>query len=105
MAQDKPAKPPRPPKAPTAKPPKPAKAVAKAAAKDKDDQPSVAASWWQASVQFLLEVKQELKKVTWPPKKQTLSATGVVLSLVILVSLFLGLVDFVLVRLVRLVLG
>ena len=62
-------------------------------------------SWWEASVQFLREVKTELKKVTWPTRRQTISSTGVVLVLVIIVSVFLGLVDMILARLVRLVIG
>jgi preprotein translocase subunit SecE len=63
------------------------------------------ASLWERSVQFLREVKTELKKVAWPNKRQTISSTGVVLVLVGIVSVFLGLVDMVLARLVRLVIG
>lgn len=63
------------------------------------------ASWWDVSVQFLREVKTELKKVTWPTRRQTISSTGVVVVLVIIVSVFLGLVDMILARLVRLVIG
>ncbi|RJX34770.1 MAG: preprotein translocase subunit SecE [Desulfarculus sp.] len=51
------------------------------------------------------EVVQELKRVAWPSRRQTISSTGVVLALVILVSIFLGLVDFVLSRLVRFLIG
>jgi len=54
--------------------------------------------------QFLREVKVELLKVTWPSKKQTIGSTSVVLILVGFISLFLGLVDMGLSRLVRLVL-
>ncbi len=63
------------------------------------------ASWWESSVQFLREVKTELKKVAWPNKRQTVQSTGVVLVLVGIVSVFLGLVDIVLARLVRFVVG
>ena len=63
------------------------------------------ASWWESSAQFLREVKTELKKVAWPNKQQTVSSTGVVLVLVGVVAVFLGLVDMVLARLVRLVVG
>ena len=56
------------------------------------------------TAQFLREVKVELKKVTWPSRKQTLGSTAVVLVLVLLVSLFLGLVDLGLSNIVRLVL-
>ncbi len=67
--------------------------------------PSTPASWWESSVQFLREVKTELKKVTWPNKRQVVSSTAVVLVLVGIVSLLLGFVDFILARLVRLVVG
>ena len=56
------------------------------------------------SLQFLREVKVELKKVTWPSKKQTIGSTAVVLILVFIVAAFLGIVDVGLSHLVRLVL-
>ena len=55
-------------------------------------------------VQFLREVKVELKKVTWPSRKQTIGSTVVVIILVLIVSLFLGVVDIGLSNLVRVVL-
>ncbi len=54
---------------------------------------------------FLTEAKAELKKVTWPAPKQALASTSVVIVLVIIISIFLGLIDFGLAKLVRLVLG
>ena len=56
-------------------------------------------------VQFLKEAKVELKKVTWPTSKQTLASTSVVIIVVIVVSIFLGIVDFGLAKIIRLVLG
>jgi preprotein translocase subunit SecE len=47
----------------------------------------------QKSLQFLREVKLELKKVTWPTRKQTIGSTLVVIILVMIISLFLGIVD------------
>ncbi|MBF0496451.1 MAG: preprotein translocase subunit SecE [Deltaproteobacteria bacterium] len=52
------------------------------------------------SVQFLREVKIELKKVTWPSRKETIASTSVVLVVVALVSMYLGFVDFGLTQLV-----
>jgi preprotein translocase subunit SecE len=49
--------------------------------------------------------KVELKKVTWPTPKQTLASTSIVIIVVIIVSLFLGIVDFGLTKIVKLVLG
>ena len=51
--------------------------------------------------QFLREVKQELKKVTWPSRKDTLSGTAVVLVAVFVIAFFLGIVDSGLSSLVR----
>ena len=54
---------------------------------------------------FLMEVKAELKKVTWPTPKQTMASTLVVIVVVIIVSTLLGMVDFGLTKINRLVLG
>ena len=56
------------------------------------------------SIQFLREVKVELKKVTWPSRKQTMGSTVVVLVIVTIISLFLGVVDAGLSGLIRAVL-
>jgi preprotein translocase subunit SecE len=55
--------------------------------------------------QFLKEAKTELKKVTWPTPKQTLASTSVVIIVVVIISLFLGIVDFGLSKIIRLALG
>jgi preprotein translocase subunit SecE len=44
--------------------------------------------------QFLREVKTELKKVTWPSRKDTLSGTAVVLVTVGVAAAFLFIVDY-----------
>ncbi|MFI5355293.1 MAG: preprotein translocase subunit SecE [Desulfobaccales bacterium] len=43
----------------------------------------------------------ELKKVVWPNRKETLGTTGVVLILVVIISTYLGMVDYLLSHLVR----
>jgi len=48
---------------------------------------------FEAAKQFLREVKTELKKVTWPSRKDTLSGTLVVLVAVFIIAIFLGVVD------------
>ena len=55
--------------------------------------------------QFLVDAKVELKKVTWPTKKELLSTTAVVLLLVVLIALFLGIVDLGLVKIIKNVVG
>jgi preprotein translocase subunit SecE len=49
--------------------------------------------WWHTVVSFVTEAWQELKKVTWPGRKETLGTTMVVVFLVIVISAYLGLVD------------
>lgn len=61
-------------------------------------------NYYQRALQFLKEVKIELKKVTWPSRKQTVGSTAVVIILVMIISLFLGVVDIGLSSLVRVVL-
>ena len=56
---------------------------------------------FEEAKQFLREVKTELKKVTWPPKKDALSGTAVVLVAVFIVAFFLGIVDWGLSNLVK----
>jgi preprotein translocase subunit SecE len=56
------------------------------------------------AMQFLREVKVELKKVTWPTRKQTMGSTVVVLVIVTIISIFLGIVDAGLSGLIRAVL-
>lgn len=56
------------------------------------------------SIQFLREVKVELKKVAWPTRKQTFGSTLVVIILVTIIAFFLGAVDIGLSSLVKLVL-
>jgi preprotein translocase subunit SecE len=52
---------------------------------------------------FLFEVRSELKKVSFPSRTETIGSTSVVIILVVLVSIFLSLVDHLLVRLVKVV--
>jgi preprotein translocase subunit SecE len=55
--------------------------------------------------QFLSEAKAELKKVTWPSPKQTMASTSVVIIIVFLVAIYLGIIDFGLAKLVKIILG
>jgi preprotein translocase subunit SecE len=49
---------------------------------------------FESAKQFLREVKTELKKVTWPSRKDALSGTLVVLVAVFIIAIFLGIVDY-----------
>jgi preprotein translocase subunit SecE len=59
--------------------------------------------YWGSCVQFVKEAWQELKKTSWPNRKETLGGTGVVLILVFIIAIFLGVIDFGLSRLVRVI--
>ncbi|HKL49513.1 MAG TPA: preprotein translocase subunit SecE [Desulfuromonadales bacterium] len=50
---------------------------------------------------FLANVKSELKKVTWPTRKDTYASTVVVIMLVLAVAVFLWLMDSTLSTVVR----
>ncbi|MDR2353768.1 MAG: preprotein translocase subunit SecE [Deltaproteobacteria bacterium] len=52
---------------------------------------------------FLKEARNELSLVTWPTRKETLQATGVLLVFVAVSAIYLGVVDSILSRLLRLV--
>jgi preprotein translocase subunit SecE len=56
-------------------------------------------------IQFLKEVRAELKRVTWPSRKETIGSTSVVLVLVLIMALFLSLVDLGLHALIRRILS
>jgi len=47
-------------------------------------------------MQFLQQVRQEVSKVTWPNRKETLVTTAMVFIMVILAAMFFFSIDFVL---------
>jgi preprotein translocase subunit SecE len=51
-----------------------------------------------APVQFLQEVIGELKKVTWPTREETMKLTAVVIALSVIVGIFIGGLDAILVQ-------
>lgn len=56
-------------------------------------------------IEFIQQVKREVSKVTWPTRKEVVITSIMVFVLVMLAAGFFLLVDQVLVRLVRFVLG
>jgi len=54
-------------------------------------------------VQFLKEVMQELKRVSWPGRNEVINSTVVVLIVTGIITIFLYLVDLGLSRLVGLI--
>ncbi len=89
----------------------PRQAAAPASLKTKPEKKSPApattetrAGFFHDALEFLREVKVELKKVTWPTRKQTTGTTIVVIIFVFVVAVFLGLFDYSLSKLVQVVL-
>ncbi|MDI6640839.1 MAG: preprotein translocase subunit SecE [Elusimicrobiota bacterium] len=56
-------------------------------------------------VAFLKEVYSELRKVSWLSKKEVLASTIVVIIFVLIVAIFIGLVDFILAKILAMFLG
>ena len=64
--------------------------LVKSSASEKSDKKNI----FKQGIEYLQEVQSELKKVTWPTRKQTMGTTLVVIVLVAIVSIFLGLFDY-----------
>lgn len=54
---------------------------------------------------FFDKSKLELKKTTWPTRKETTATCMAVVVLVVLMSIFLGVVDFALSKIVEVILA
>ena len=56
------------------------------------------------TTEFLANVRGELKKVTWPTRKDTYASTVVVIALVLVVAVFLWVIDSALSTMIRFIL-
>ena len=52
---------------------------------------------WETIVDFLSDVRNELKKVSYPTKNETIGSTTVVLIFCVIMSIYLSFVDSLLV--------
>ncbi|NTW06312.1 MAG: preprotein translocase subunit SecE [Syntrophaceae bacterium] len=59
----------------------------------------------QKVTQFLGDAKAELKKVTWPSRKQATASTFVVIFIVFVMAIYFGIIDFGLAKLIKFILG
>ena len=50
---------------------------------------------------FLNEVKTEMKKVSWSTKKELIDSTWIVIVTVFLLAVFIGVIDFIISRVVN----
>ncbi len=65
----------------------------------------VLSGYFHITVQFLRDSKAELKKVKWPTRKELLASTSMVIILALVIALFLGLIDFGLLKIITKVVG
>jgi preprotein translocase subunit SecE len=56
-------------------------------------------------IQYLAEVRQELHRVSWPTREQTIQKTTIVVAVSLIVGLYIGALDFVFTNLMTLILG
>ena len=73
----------------------------KAAEKKKAEKKGI----WKTIVQFLRDVRIEMKKVIWPSRQEVINYTVVVLVTVTVVSTFILVMDLILSRLLHLIIA
>lgn len=49
------------------------------------------------------DVLSELKKVTWPTREETLKLTAIVIIISLIISLYIGIIDFLLAKFLNLI--
>ncbi|HXG57568.1 MAG TPA: preprotein translocase subunit SecE [Thermoanaerobaculia bacterium] len=52
--------------------------------------------WWRDGLDFLSKVREELKRVTWPSRKEVYATTLVVILVSVFFAVYLAAVDMVL---------
>jgi preprotein translocase SecE subunit len=52
--------------------------------------------WFHRSAAFLISVREELKKVTWPTRPELVKATRMIIVFSIILGLTIGLLDWLL---------
>jgi preprotein translocase subunit SecE len=56
-------------------------------------------------IEFLKDVRGELKKVTWPSKQEVINSTIVVIVCTLIIGIFLWLCDFAFSKILSLIIG
>lgn len=56
-------------------------------------------------IEFFKESYAELQKVTWMGRKEVMGSTVVIMILILIIALFVSLIDFVLLKLVGVILA
>ena len=57
----------------------------------------------QKLIQFVKDAWRELKNVTWPGRKEIIASTVIVVLVTLLLMIYLGVIDFALAKLVKLI--
>jgi preprotein translocase subunit SecE len=60
--------------------------------------------FYQKAIQFLKDALAELKKVTWLSRKEVVASTIVISILIAIVAVYVGFTDFILSRLLGMIL-
>ncbi len=55
--------------------------------------------------EFLAEVVQELKRSSWPTRKELVDSTVVVIVTVLILGMFIALADYIFVKIIRMLTG
>lgn len=63
------------------------------------------AEWWERTRQYVVDVRTEFRKVTWPSRREYLGGTVGVIVVTAFITLVIGLFDLVLTRLMKVFLG
>ncbi len=58
-----------------------------------------------AVVRYLKEVRSEMSKVIWPTREQAINLTSIVLTVMIAMGLFLGLIDYIFGQMIQLLIS
>ena len=58
-----------------------------------------------AVVRYLKEVRSEMSKVIWPTREQTVNLTSIVLAVMVIMSIFLGVLDYIFGGLIQLLIS
>lgn len=79
--------------------------VPKKTAEKKQERSNKLAEYTGIAIQFLRDARTELKKVKWPTRKELIASTVIVIVLVLAVAIFLGLIDFGLMKAIKGIVG
>jgi len=54
---------------------------------------------------YFKEVRAELRKVTWPSRAETMRLSAIVIMVLVVMSIFMAVIDYIFAWLIRLIIG